>query len=64
MFADFRIDGFPSNGIRDHTVKDHSFAYTAKPNLKQSFTAENWLVAPEKNTDSADGIGPAVSRDA
>ena len=30
-----------------------SFAYTAKPNLKQSSTAENWLVGPEKNTDSA-----------
>src|SRR6516164_2701805 len=41
-----------------------SFAYTAKPNLKQPSTAENWLVGPEKNTDSADGVGPAVSRDA
>src|SRR5262249_40576136 len=41
-----------------------SFAYTAKPNLKQSSTAENWLVGPEKNTDSAAGTGPAVSRDA
>ena len=41
-----------------------SFPYTAKPNPKQSLTAENWLVAPEKNTDSADRPGPAVSRDA
>jgi len=34
-----------------------------KAQPQQSSTAENWLTGPEKNTDSADGTGPAVSRD-
>jgi len=35
-----------------------------KAQAQQSSTAENWLAEPEKNTDSADGTGPAFSRDA
>src|SRR5205823_9036535 len=34
-----------------------------KAQPQQSSTAKNWLVEPEKNTDSADGTGPASSRD-
>jgi hypothetical protein len=30
-----------------------------KAQLQQSSTAENWLTGPEKNTDPADGTGPA-----
>jgi hypothetical protein len=30
-----------------------------KAQPQQSSTAENWLVRPAKNTDSADGTGPA-----
>jgi hypothetical protein len=47
----------------DQTVKESSFPYTTKPNFNNHLTAENWLVRPEKNTDPADGTGPAFSRD-
>jgi hypothetical protein len=59
MFADFLTPK-----TLGATLSKIILPYTAKPNLKQSSTAENWLVGPEKNTDSADGVGPAVSRDA
>jgi hypothetical protein len=34
------------------------FPVHGKAQLQQSSTAEDWLVLPEKNTDSADGTGP------
>lgn len=48
MFADFR----PLRKHSEPHCQRSSFAYTTKPNLKQSSTAENWLGGPEKNTES------------
>src|SRR5437764_2435238 len=70
MFADFSHCEFSRNGclqtagreIHNHTVKDQP-SRTRQSQLQQSSTAENWLAGPEKNTDSADGSGPAFSRD-
>ena len=59
MFADFLTPKTLGATLSKIILRVHG-----KASLKQSSTAENWLVGPEKNTDSADGVGPAVSRDA
>jgi hypothetical protein len=58
MFADFLIDGFPP--MKSVTkLSKIILPVHDKAQPQQSSTAENWLVEPEKNTDSADGTGPA-----
>ena len=70
MFADFRIAN--SQGTAVSRLPTEKLTTTlSKINLRvhnnaqpqQSSTAENWLVGPEKNTDSADGAGPAFQWD-
>ena len=62
MFADFSINGFPLMESAT-TLSKIILRVHGKAQPQQSSTAENWLTGPEKNTDSADGTGPAVSRD-
>ena len=62
MFADFLIDGFPPKKSATALSKIIRPVHD-KAQPQQSSTAENWLDVPEKNTDSADGTGPAFSRD-
>jgi hypothetical protein len=59
MFADF-----PSRMLSGPHCQRSILRVHDKAQPQQSSTAENWLAGPEKNTESADGIGPAVSRDA
>ena len=70
MFADFRIAN--SQGTAVSRLPTEKLTTTlSKINLRvhdnaqpqQSSTAENWLAGPEKNTDSADGAGPAFQWD-
>jgi len=56
MFADFPSTDFTKSAIK--LSKILFLPYTAKPHLKQSSTAENWLVGPKKNTGSTHGVGP------
>ena len=54
MFADFLIPNVFGTTLSKIILRVHD-----KAQLQQSSTAENWLTGPEKNTDSADGTGPA-----
>ena len=70
MFADFRIANSQGTAVSRLPTKKLTTTLSkiilrvqGKPQPQQSSTAENWLAGPEKNTDSADGTGPAVSRD-
>ena len=70
MFADFRIANSQGTAVsrtadretHNHTVKDHPSRTRQSP-TSTIIAAEKWLAGPEKNTDSADGTGPAFSRD-
>jgi hypothetical protein len=57
----FIIDGFANESATKLSKIILPVHDKAQP--QQSSTAENWLVTPEKNTDSACETGPAVSRD-
>ena len=70
MFADFRIANFQGTAVSKPPTKKLTTTLSkiilrvhGKAQPQQSSTAENWLTGPEKNTDSADGTGPAFSRD-
>ena len=54
MFADFRIPNVFGTTLSKIILRVHD-----KAQLQQSSTAKKWLTGPEKNTDSADGTGPA-----
>jgi hypothetical protein len=58
MFADFPIPNAFGTTLSKIILRVHG-----KAQPQQSSTAENWLTGPEKNTGSADRIGPAFSRD-
>jgi len=58
MFADFLIPNAFGTTLSKIILRVHD-----KAQPQQSSTAENWLVVPEKNTDSADKAGPAFSQD-
>jgi hypothetical protein len=62
MFADFLINRFPLKESAT-TLSKIILRVHGKAQPQQSSTAENWLAKPEKNTNSAGGTGPAVSRD-
>ena len=67
MFADFRIANSQGTAVsmtrRPRNSQPHCqrsiLRVHGKAQPQQSSTAENWLAGPEKNTDSADGTGPA-----
>ena len=59
MFADF-----PLRKPSEPHYQRSFLSYTTKPNLNNHRLQGIWLVTPEKNPDSADGTGPAFSRDA
>ena len=66
MFADFRIANSQGTAVSrlpteklTTTLSKISLRVHNNAQPQQSSTAENWLVGPEKNTDSADGAGPA-----
>jgi hypothetical protein len=67
MFADFRIDGFPKScaSCRDNltTLSKIILRVHGKAQPQTIIDCREWLTGPEKNTDSADETGPAVSRD-
>ena len=70
MFADFRIANSQGTAVsrlptEKLTTKLSKIILPVhdKAQPQQSSTAENWLVRPEKNTDSAYEAGPAFSRD-
>ena len=70
MFADFRIANSQGTTVSRLPTKKLTTTLSkiilhvhGKAQSQQSSTAENWLAGPEKNTDSADGTGPAFSRD-
>ena len=70
MFADFRIANSQGTALSrlpteklTTTLSKIILRVHDKAQPQQSSTAENWLAGPEKNTDSADGTGPAFSRD-
>jgi hypothetical protein len=58
MFADFLIPNAFGTILSKIILRVHDKAHP-----QQLSTAEKWLTGPEKNTDSADGTDPAVSRD-
>ena len=66
MFADFRIANsqgtaalrLPTKKLTT-TLSKIILRVHGKAQPQQSSTEENWLAGPEKNTDSADGTGPA-----
>ena len=70
MFADFRIANFQGTAVSKPPTKKLTTTLSKiilrvhdKAQPQQLLTAEKWLTGPEKNTDSADGTDPAVSRD-
>jgi hypothetical protein len=61
MFADFLINEFPL--MESATILSKIILHVhGKAQPRTNY--EHWPAEPEKNTESADGTGPAVSRDA